>query len=172
MNDGEAMKPGSVDDPLTVPCEGIGVWLGACVVHADGRVGVVVATGELAGQPGAWVAFGVGINSVPESGFHLAQVLALDLTHRMTRLEALTRLVERRTGLRCQGVSWRASNNQPYRWFITSPAYREDFGGFLYTSVPGLWGLEDDGKQTIDGARWVDVKALALVLRHVFGVPR
>jgi len=155
----------------TVPATLVGVWPGAQVIHTDGRVGIVVATGELAGQPCAWAAFGAGINSVPEPEGCLAHALALDLAHRMTRLEALARLVERRSGTRYEGASWRASAGQPYRWFITAPEYREDFGGFLFTCAPGLWGLEDDGQRTIEGDRLVDVQALALVVRYAFAGP-
>jgi len=164
----------------TVPATLVGVWPGAQVIHTDGRVGIVVATGELAGQPCAWAAFGAGINSVPEPACHSVQALALDLTHRMTRLEVIERwrrVTPRTTG----GISepWFGRMHRPnVRYLacgdlhaVAHPVGRPSYLTYAVV-VPALANLDPtDDTLLPDGARLVDVQALALVVAHVFGGP-
>ena len=169
-----------VDEALTVPCEGIGVWEGARVVHADGHVGTVVATGELAGQPGAWAAFGVGVNSVPEPGFHLARDLRLDLTHGPTRLWAQVKLLARASGCTvANGPQWRHVHNHTWGMDGTPHGDHDMFWSATAQGSPPRWlvceallPLDPADDTRLGDVRRVDVEALAAVMRQVFTPPQ
>ena len=139
----------------TVPAALVGVWDGA-VVWVDqatgGRIRVVVR---------AW-----------ERWTDLDRV-HLDLTHRPTRLEVMARLGARAGADVGEGVLW-------FRMFARRTWMIDGVAG-----VSATWSCDDDGAASLlpaladldptddtrlpDGARVVDVRALAIVCQHVFG---
>ena len=170
-----------IDETLTVPCEGIGVWEGARVIYAPARgyqgslrrpgdVGIVVAAEQRDSAVWASVAFGADIEP------HPLTCLRLDLTHRMTRLEAMARLGARVGTDVGEGVLWFRQFAR-WTWMVdgvagasASWAPEEDGGASI---VPALADLDPtDDTRLPDGARVVDVQALARVLRQVFTPPQ
>lgn len=168
------MTPGT-----TIPAALVGVWEGAQVVvrsaghdqHQRLR-GVVV--GPHWGEWGVWLA---REGDLPATMIAARQSgLLLDLTHRPTRLEVMARLGARVGADVSEGVLW-------FRMFARRTWMLDGNGG-----QPGTWAPEEDGDASIvlaladfdptddtrlpDGARVVDVQALAIVLRQVFGVAR
>jgi len=168
------MTPGT-----TIPA-GIGVWEGARVVinapgYLDiptGTVGTVAHRGRMGGwevatcPPDVWS---------PRTYLTDVEDLHLDLTHRPTRLEVMARLGARVGADVSEGVLW-------FRMFARRTWMLDGNGG-----QPGTWAPEEDGDASIlpaladldptddtrlpDGARVVDVRALAIVCQHVFGGP-
>ena len=147
---------------LMLPAAGIGVWPGAVVSEADG-LRFVCGTGA------------VHPDSVrdPTGAYHPVERMHLDLTHRPTRLEVMARLGARVGADVSEGVLW-------FRMFARRTWMNDGNGG-----TPGTWAPEEDGDASIlpaladldpaddtrlpDGARRVDVQALAIVAAHVFG---
>lgn len=155
---------------LTVPCTVMEPWLGAQVVTRSGEQGVAVdVTPDR--EHGISVAHPRGCRSTDVAPLvYLRRDLSLDLTHRPTRLEALVRLAER-SGLR------RSGGGGGPRWlradWVSDTCWAVDAGtsgGWDARDIPALAGIDaNDSTAGPGGARVVDVRALAIVLRHVFG---
>jgi len=174
------MTPGT-----TIPA-GIGVWEGARVVinapgYLDiptGTVGTVAHRGRMGGwevatcPPDVWS---------PRTYLTDVEDLHLDLTHRPTRLEVIERwrvVTPRTTG----GISgpWFSRMHRPNVQYlacgdlhaVARPVGRPSYLAYAVV-VPALADLDPtDDTRLPDGARVVDVQALAIVLRQVFGVAR
>lgn len=170
-----------IDETLTVPCEGIGVWEGARVRAQTLRYGEASCTvvRRTIGMAAGWW-------DVILDGLHVVSVHAddmrLDLTHQPTRLMVVARLAERvlTDGGRkeaAHGVTWRGNG---YRQWLLQPwcchgvvfgarMGWDDYGCSAHATVPALADIDPTDDTCLpDGARVVDVRALARVLRHVF----
>jgi len=161
----------------TLPAAGIGVWEGARVwmdgSDLDTDHGIVC---ERATDGRWWVTF--PRHRLSAAGPDHREIglsrMALDLTHRPTRLEVMARLGARVGADVSEGVLW-------FRMFARRTWMVDGNGG-----TPGTWAPEEDGDASIlpaladlnpaddtrldDGARLVDVRALAIVAAHVFKV--
>ena len=173
---------------LTVPCTAMAPWVGARVVLSTGGTGTVVgaddphARGVLAYEPAP------DGRELPPLPYRLVD-LALDLTDRRTRLEAIVRL-GRRLGVHGShlGASWTCSGRGWYKvesnaiicrvpcltaeWTVGAMGFfgPVESAPFRAAEVPALAGIDaNDATSAPGGARVVDVRALAIVLRHVFG---
>jgi len=165
---------------LTVPCEGIGVWEGARVRAQTLRYGEVCCT-----VVRRTIGMGAGWWDVVLDGLHIVSAhvgdMRLDLTHRPTRLEVIERwrvVTPRTTG----GISgpWFSRMHRPNVQYlacgdlhaVARPVGRPSYLAYAVV-VPALADLDPtDDTRLPDGARVVDVQALAIVLRQVFGVAR
>ena len=155
---------------LTVPCTTMEPWAGAQVVTRSGEQGVAVdVTPDR--EHGISVAHPRGCRSTDVAPLvYLRRDLSLDLTHRPTRLEALVQLAAR-AGL------GRAGGGGGPRWirapWVSETCWAVDAGtagGWDVRDIPALGGLDlTDDTRLPGGAMVVDVRALAIVLRHVFG---
>lgn len=169
------MTPGT-----TIPA-GIGVWEGARVVinapgYLDiptGTVGTVAHRGRMGGwevatcPPDVWS---------PRTYLTDVEDLHLDLTHRPTRLEvtarAANRLCPQHAPVMCAAVMagnalW--PDRLVYGISVTSLLSGEEWHS-LDQHIPALADLDPtDDTRLPDGARVVDVRALAIVCQHVFG---
>ena len=158
------------DDIATVPCTVMDPWPGAQVVTRSGEQGVAVdVTPDR--EHGISVAHPRGCRSHDVAPLiYLRRDLALDLTHRPTRLEALVLLAER-SGL------GRAGGGGGPRWlraeWVSETCWAVDAGtsgGWDARDIPALGEIDRaDDTRLPGGAMVVDVRALAIVLRHVFG---
>ena len=153
----------------TVPAALVGVWEGARVLTPLDGAGIVTDAAPDATW-GVTVAFGRGERR--PLGY-LARDLHLDLTHRPTRLEVMARLGARAGADVGEGVLW-------FRMFARRTWMIDGVAG-----VSATWSCDDDGAASLlpaladldptddtrlpDGARVVDVRALAIVCQHVFG---
>jgi hypothetical protein len=168
---------------LMLPAAGIGVWPGAVVSEADG-LRFVCGTGA------------VHPDSVrdPAGAYHPVEHLYLDLTHRMTRLEVMARLGERLNWRRGAQVGWVCiwmhppddatererrmyeDANRTWRLIAVADNLMQDWAGRTLRNqtstctIPALAELNPaDDTRLPDGARRVDVQALAIVAAHVSG---
>lgn len=155
---------------LTVPCTLMDPWPGAQVVTRTGESGIVVDVTPDRGH-GISVAHPRGCRSHDIAPLiYLRRDLALDLTHRPTRLEVLVRLAER-SGLR------RSGGGGGPRWlraeWVSDTCWAVDAGtsgGWDARDIPALGEIDrTDDTRLPDGTRLADVRALVLVLRRVFG---
>ena len=167
------MTPGT-----TIPAALVGVWDGARVwmdgSDLDTDHGIVC---ERATDGRWWVTF--PRHHLSAAGPDHREIglsrMTLDLTHRMTRMEVVARLGARVGADVSEGVLWFRSFGRRV-WNVDSVA-----------GATGLWGSVEDGAASVlptladldptddtrlpDGARVVDVRALAIVCQHVFGGP-
>lgn len=171
-----------IDETLTVPCEGIGVWEGARVVyrpvpgyddsqHEPGESGVVTVVRDRHGHAWVYVALAQQVERHPPA------CLDLDLTHGPTRVWAIERW-RRATPRAPLDISepWLGRMHRPDVRYLACGrlhAVARPVGRPSYLThavvVPALADLDPtDGARLPDGARVVDVQALARVLRHVF----
>ncbi len=159
---------------LTLPSAGIGVWEGARVLTPQDGAGIVTDVSP-DNEYGITVSFGRG-DRRPLG--YLPRDLHLDLTHHPTRLEvtarAANRLCPQHAPVMCAAVMagnalW--PDRLVYGISVTSLLSGEEWHS-LDQHIPALADLDPtDDTRLADGARVVDVQALAIVAARAFGGP-
>ena len=162
----------------TIPAALVGVWDGARGFWRGRPVEIWEPV-----DGGKWATFhGApdGGEQVPWFRYEPIADIALDLTHRPTRLEVIERwrvVTPRTTG----GISgpWFSRMHRPNVQYlacgdlhaVARPVGRPSYLAYAVV-VPALADLDPtDDTRLPDGARVVDVRALAIVCQHVFGGP-
>lgn len=156
--------------PITVPAAGIGVWEGVRVTTPHNGVGIVTdVTPDT--EHGITVSFGRG--DIQPLGY-LLRDLRLDLTHRPTRLAVMAWLAERAVHAPPKGCRDRGGLGALWWYSPGECAWRLeiwDHSRYRTFARDGIAVDPFDDSRLPDGARVVDVQALAIVATQVVGSP-